>query len=161
LRWEWIDLERGVVFLPDSKTGKKSIVLSAPAITVPSNIVRTGGYVIAGNDPEEPRADLKRPWAVIAKRAAFCGIRIHDLRHSFASVGVGAGLGLPIIGKLLGHTQVKTTQRYAHLELDPVRGSADFIAVRLATAIREAPLQVLTLHWSPDGRLWYAAAQMR
>jgi len=140
LRWEWIDLERGVVFLPDSKTGKKSIVLSAPATTVLCNIVRTGSYVIAGNDPEKPRADLKRPWEVIAKRAALCGIRIHDLRHSFASVGVGAGLGLPIIGKLLGHTQVQTTQRYAHLELDPVRRSADFIAVRLATAIGEAPV---------------------
>ena len=52
---------------------------------------------------------------------------------------VGAGLGLPIIGKLFGHSQVQTTQRYAHLELDPVRRSADFIAGRLATAMGEAP----------------------
>jgi integrase len=88
LRWEWIDLERGVIFLPDSKTGKKSVVLAAPAIAVLSNLIRTGGYVIAGNDPEKPRADLKRPWAVIAKRAGLSGVRIHDLRHSFASVGV-------------------------------------------------------------------------
>jgi integrase len=138
-RWEWIDLERGVIFLPDSKTGKKSVVLAAPATAVLGNLIRTGGYVIAGNDPEKPRADLKRPWAMIAKRAGLSGVRIHDLRHSFASVGVGAGLGLPIIGKLLGHSQVQTTQRYAHLELDPVRRGADFIAGRLAAAMGDAP----------------------
>jgi integrase len=139
LRWEWIDLERGVIFLPDSKTGRKTIVLSAPAVAVLGKLTRTGNYVIEGNDPTKPRSDLKRPWAMISRRAALSGLRIHDLRHSFASTGVGAGLGLPIIAKLLGHSHVQTTQRYAHLELDPVRRSAEFIADRLATAMGEAP----------------------
>ena len=117
LRWEGIDLERGVIFLPDSKTGKKRIVLSAPAIAFLGTLTRTGNYVIEGNDPAKPRSDLKRPWAMISRRAALSCVRIHDLRHSFASTGVGAGLGLPIIGKLLGHSHMQTTQRYAHLEL--------------------------------------------
>jgi integrase len=140
LRWDWIDFERGVIFLPDSKTGKKSIVLSAPALAVLSKITRTGNYVIEGNDPTKPRSDLKRPWAMISRRAMLFGIRIHDLRHSFASIGVGAGLGLPIIAKLLGHAHVQTTQRYAHLELDPARRSAEFIADRLAAAMGEVPV---------------------
>ena len=71
-----------------------------------------GPYVIVGKDPEKPRADLQRPWKMISKRAGLLGVRIHDLRHTHASVGVGAGFGLPIIGKLLGHTQASTTQRY-------------------------------------------------
>jgi integrase len=59
--------------------------------------------VISGNDADKPRSDLKRPWQVVTKRAGLEGVRIHDLRHSFASLGAGSGLGLPIIGKLLGH----------------------------------------------------------
>lgn len=137
LRWDWIDFERKLIFLPDSKTGKKTIVLNAPAIAQLTKLARVGAYVIAGNDPEKPRADIKRPWSAIAKRAELTGIRIHDLRHSYASTGVGAGLGLPIVGKLLGHTQVQTTQRYAHLELDPIRRGAEFIGNQLATAMGE------------------------
>jgi integrase len=137
LRWEWIDFERKLIFLPDSKTGKKTIVLNAPAIAQLSKLARIGTFVIAGNDPEKPRADIKRPWSAIAERAELTGVRIHDLRHSFASTGVGVGLGLPIIGKLLGHTQVRTTHRYAHLELDPIRRGAEFIGNQLATAMGE------------------------
>ena len=137
LRWEWIDFERKLIFLPDSKTGKKTIVLNAPAIAQLSKLARIGTYVIAGNDPEKPRADLKRPWSAIAKRAELTDVRIHDLRHSFASAGISVGLGLPIVGKLLGHTQVQTTNRYAHLELDPLRRGAEFIGHQLATAMGE------------------------
>jgi integrase len=137
LRWEWIDFERKLIFLPDSKTGKKTIVLNAPAIAELNKLARIGTYVIAGNDPERPRVDIKRPWSVIAKRAELTGVRLHDLRHSFASAGVGMGLGLPIIGKLLGHTQVQTTHRYAHLELDPIRRGAEFIGIQLAAGLGE------------------------
>jgi integrase len=122
LEWEHVDFERGLLLLADSKTGKKTIVLNAPAKDVLANLPRLGAYVIAGQaagtDDEGPRADLKRPWQAVAKRAGLVGVRIHDLRHTHASVGAGAGLGLPIIGKLLGHTQASTTQRYAHLDAD-------------------------------------------
>jgi integrase len=136
LRWESVDLERGMLFLPDSKTGRKTIVLSAPAIAVLESLDHEGIYVIEGKNADQPSSDLKKPWAAATKRAGLPNLRIHDLRHSFASVGAGAGLGLPIVGKLLGHSQAATTERYAHLDADPVRRAADVIGSRIATALQ-------------------------
>ena len=141
MRWEWVDLERGLLLLPDSKTGKKSIVLNAPAMKVLAELPRLGAYVIAGQsagtDEEAPRPDLNRPWRAVAKRAGLAGVRLHDLRHTHASFGAGAGLGLPIIGKLLGHAQATTTARYAHLDFDPLRRASEHIGSRLAAAMGE------------------------
>ena len=89
----------------------------------------------AGREGEQARSDLKRPWAAVAKRAGLDGVRIHDLRHTHASVGAGAGLGLPIIGKLLGHAQANTTARYAHLDADPLRRASDRIGSHIAAAM--------------------------
>jgi integrase len=139
LKWEHVDFERGLLLLPDSKTGKKAIVLNAPALDILANLPRVGAYVIAGqttgSDLDKPRADLNRPWRAIVKRAGLPGLRIHDLRHTHASVGAGLGLGLPIIGKLLGHTQPATTARYAHLDADPLRRASEHIGSRLAAAM--------------------------
>ena len=141
LRWEHVDFERGLLFLPDSKTGKKAIVLNAPAMAVLAALPRVGAYVIAGQDAgtesEKPRADLNKPWRAIRKRAGLDGVRIHDLRHTHASIGAGAGLGLPIIGKLLGHTKASTTQKYAHLDTDPLRRASDHIGAHIAAAMGE------------------------
>jgi integrase len=137
LKWDHVDLQRGLLFLPDSKTGKKTIVLGGAALTVIETLPRVGNYVIAGNDPDKPRADLQRPWALVSRRAGLEGLRLHDLRHSFASVGAGSGMGLPIIGKLLGHSNSKTTERYAHLAVDPVRRAADDISAQIAKAMGE------------------------
>ena len=143
LKWQHVDLERGLLLLPDSKTGAKSIILNAPALAVLAGLKRIGSHVIAsesaGTEGEKPRADLNRPWRSIAKRAGLAGLRIHDLRHTHASFGAGAGLGLPIIGKLLGHARASTTQRYAHLDTDPLRRASEKIGVRLATALGEPP----------------------
>jgi integrase len=135
LKWEHVDIERGLLFLPDSKTGRKTIVLNAPALAVLATLPRIGTYVIIGEHPETPRHDLKRPWQLVSKRAGLEGVRLHDLRHTHASFGAGAGLGLPIIGKLLGHTQPSTTQRYAHLDIDPLRRASETIGGRLAAAM--------------------------
>ena len=139
LKWEHVDLERGLLLLQDSKTGKKAIVLNAPALDILAKLPRIGAYVIAGqaagSDDDKPRADLNRPWRAIVKRAGLNGLRIHDLRHTHASVGAGLGLGLPIIGKLLGHTQASTTARYAHLDTDPLRRASEHIGSRLAAAM--------------------------
>ena len=139
LKWEHVDLERGLLLLPDSKTGKKAIVLNAPALDILANLLRIGAYVIAGQaagtGDEKPRADLNRPWRAIRERAGLNGLRIHDLRHTHASIGAGLGLGLPIIGKLLGHTQPSTTARYAHLDADPLRRASDHIGSRIAAAM--------------------------
>ena len=106
-------------------------------MAVVASLPRVGIYVIAGDDPQKPRSDLKRPWAVVSREARLQGVRIHDLRHSFASFGAGGGLGLPIIGKLLGHTQASTTQRYAHLDADPLRRASNAIGNTIAAAMGE------------------------
>ena len=113
----------------------KTIVLNAPALAVLSALPRIGSYVIMGDDPEKSRHDLNRPWKLVSKHAALEGVRLHDLRHTHASFGAAAGLGLPIIGKLLGHAQPNTTQRYAHLDIDPLRRASENIGSRLATAM--------------------------
>lgn len=135
LRWREVDLERGILLLPDSKTGRKTVILASTAIEVLRTLERVGDYVILGADPKAPRADLNRPWARIRKYAKIEDVRLHDLRHTFASIGAGSGLGLPIIGKLLGHASVATTQRYAHLADDPLRRGADVIAARIKLAL--------------------------
>ncbi len=135
LRWEHVDMERGLLLLPDSKTGRKAITLNAPSLAVLYSLDRTGPFVIAGANSDIPRADLKKPWTAVTEAASLPGLRIHDLRHSFASIGAGAGLGLPVVGKLLGHTQAATTQRYAHLDADPIRRAADAIGATIAAAL--------------------------
>jgi integrase len=104
-------------------------------MAVLTGLERIGSYVVPGDDPEKPRADLKRPWEVVSKRARLNGVRLHDLRHTYASFGAGGGLGLPIIGKLLGHTQSATTARYAHLDNDPLRRAAENIGGQIAAAL--------------------------
>jgi integrase len=136
-KWEHVDFERGLTFLPDSKTGKKTLYLSAAALDVLANLPRIEGnpFIIPGAENGKPRADLKRPWEGVRRAAGLKGVRLHDLRHSFASVGAGASLGLPIIGKLLGHSQAATTHRYAHLDADPMRRAADAIGATIAAAM--------------------------
>ncbi|NVJ64370.1 MAG: tyrosine-type recombinase/integrase [Flavobacteriaceae bacterium] len=135
LKWENVDLERGLLHLPDSKTGKKVIVLNAAAAQVLTDLPRVGIYVIAGREPDKPRHDLKKPWAAVLRRAGIQNVRLHDLRHTHASFGVSAGMGLPIVGKLLGHSRSSTTERYAHLADDPVRQASEKIGVTLAAAL--------------------------
>lgn len=143
LTWINVDIERGLLFLDDSKTGKKSIVLNAPALQVLAELPRLGKFVIAGRyagtEDEAPRADLKRPWQAITKHADLEGLRIHDLRHSHTSVGVGTGIGLKIVGAILGHKNAATTEKYAHLWDDPVRRASERIGSEIAAAMGEAP----------------------
>jgi integrase len=136
-QWSNVDLERGILFLPESKTGKKPIYLSAAAQALLAPLPRIEGnpHIIAGAKDGAPRADLKRPWGAICRAAALDGVRLHDLRHSFASFGAGASLGLPIIGKLLGHSQPQTTHRYAHLDADPMRRAVETIGATIAAAM--------------------------
>ena len=89
-------------------------------------------FVITGKKPGAYLTDLQHPWRRIRKIAELDDVRIHDLRHSFASHGLVVGEGLPMIGKLLGHTQVQTTARYAHLANDPIKAAADRIAGRIS-----------------------------
>ena len=146
LRWAEVDLDRGLLLLAKSKTGKKTIVLNAPALAVLASLPRSSIYVVPGEPvvhadgkiEDRPRNDLKRPWAVVSKRAGLEDVRLHDLRHTFASFGAGGGISLPIIGKLLGHTNQSTTQRYAHVANDPLRKASDRIASQISAMMGEA-----------------------
>ena len=137
LRWEHVDLETGELRLPDTKTGAKVVHLGEPAIAVLRDIQRQDDnpWVIAGRKEGGHLTDLQHPWRRIRARAELDDVRIHDLRHSFASGGLLVGEGLPMIGKLLGHTQVQTTARYAHLANDPVKSAANRIASRIAEVV--------------------------
>ena len=139
LRWAEVDIERGLLFLPDSKTGKKTVFLSAPAQSILETLPHVGNYVIApetaGRQNEKPRPSLWTQWSCVRSRADLKDVRLHDLRHSFASIGAGAGMGLPIIGKLLGHSQAVTTARYAHLDANPIRAAANVIASKIEQAM--------------------------
>ena len=126
LRWEHVDLEAGELHLPDTKTGGRAVPLAPSAVRLLESLPRDkdNPWVIAGKKPRSHLTDLQHPWRRIRARADLEDVRIHDLRHSFASRALALGEGLPMIGKLLGHTQVQTTARYAHLARDTVKASA-------------------------------------
>jgi integrase len=123
------------------------VFLSAPALALLQVLPRVEGnpHVIVGNTGGSYLKGLGKIWDNVRLRAGLGRVRLHDLRHSFASVGAGASLGLPIIGKLLGHTQAATTHRYAHLDADPVRRAAETIGATIAAALGGAPSKVMPL----------------
>lgn len=135
LRWSDVDFERSLLNLPDSKTGRKVVFLNAAAVDILKELPRIGSCVILGDHPDRPRHDLKKPWEHIRKAAGIEGVRLHDLRHTHASIGAGSGLGLPIVGKLLGHRSPATTQRYAHLADDPLRRATEMIGENLTRSL--------------------------
>lgn len=138
LKWDWIDWERGVAQLPDSKTGEKQLVLSPPALDLLRAIERVDGnpHVIVGGKTGAPLINLKDPWAKIRKAAGLDDVRIHDLRHSFGAVGAAGGASLHILGGIMGHTNASTTKRYAHLSDDPLQAEAAKISSQISEAMK-------------------------
>jgi integrase len=141
LRWEHVDFERRALLLPDSKTGRKTVHLNAPALELLANLPREDGnpFVIIGRVAGQHVTDLQHPWQRLRKSAALPGVRLHDLRHTFASIAVAGGYSLRVTGELLGHTQAATTARYAHLAADPVREAGEVIGKRIADALSGTP----------------------
>jgi integrase len=138
LKWAYVDIENSVLHLPDSKTGAKPVYLNVAAISLLQSIPRMEGnpYVIAGKIAGARLINLQKPWRRLRKQAGLEDVRIHDLRHSFASVAVGSGMSLPMIGKLLGHTQPATTARYTHLAADPMRAASGLVGAKIDSLMR-------------------------
>lgn len=137
LRWDEIDLAAGTARLRDSKTGKKTVYLSAAARAVLERVSRRADnpYVICGDKPGCRLVGLPRAWRRIRKRAGLADLRIHDLRHAFASAAALNGTPLLTIGKLLGHSQPSVTDRYAHLASAPLVHVADQVASEIERQI--------------------------
>ena len=128
LKWSYLDLEHGLAHLPDSKTGAKTIHLPAAARAVLASLPRINEYCFPGRHDKGHIVNTKAPWQRILAEAGLSGWRIHDLRHAFASYAANSGQSLPVIGKMLGHTQAATTARYAHLAENPVAAAAEITA---------------------------------
>ena len=134
--------------LSDSKTGAKVIPLGPPALAILSDLIVVEGspFVFPAEAGSGAFQGTEKIWRKVRDAAKLQDVRIHDLRHSFASVGLAGGDALPIIGKLLGHSDVKTTARYAHLADDPVRAAASRISGSIAAAMNgKSGAKVVTL----------------
>ncbi len=141
LRWAEVGFERRCLHLADSKTGKRTVMLNTAALQILADIEQLDDnpYVIVGAKPGSHRSSLQNVWPRICREAQLKDVRVHDLRHTFASYGVNAGQNLPVIGKLLGHTKITTTQRYAHLADDPLRQANEQIGATLAATMAGRP----------------------
>lgn len=134
LKWAFINWELGVLSLPKSKTGAKTIYLNPQALEVLKRVLRQkdNPYVFCGVKQGQPIINLQKPWRRIRSMANLDDVRLHDLRHTFASVAVMNGMSLPIVGALLGHSKPQTTARYAHLASDPLLEAAELIGRKIA-----------------------------
>ena len=148
-RWDQFDLRSGIWVKPGATTKTKTdhrVPLSAPARQLLNELRARGAedaeYLFPGRDGDGHRADLNKPWPALCKAAEISGLRVHDLRHSYASFLASAGLSLPIIGALLRHTQPSTTARYAHLFDDPLRQATERVGAIVAG---KPPAEVLPI----------------
>jgi integrase len=145
-QWPHVDWQRRLIRLPDSKTNEpRTIHLSEAALEIVRTTPRVGPFIIAGAKDGEPYKNLSRAWIVARQYAGLDGVRLHDLRHSYASLAAGRGVSLQMIGKLLGHRVAATTQRYAHLARDVVAAVNDEL---------EEPVQIVVAGGGSAGLRW-------
>lgn len=138
LKWKEVDFENGKLLLEDTKEGQQERMLSPAALEILSKLPRQqdAKFVFPAIRGNGYYVGTPKVWAKIRSKAGFHDVRLHDLRHSFASFAVSSGISLPIIGALLGHADSRTTQQYAHLFDDPLRRASDKVAGQIDKALR-------------------------
>ncbi len=147
LRWDYVTSHH--LELPDSKTGRRRIPLPREAYDILMELPREAGnpYVILGDVDGAPLVNLQKPWRRIRSKAGLEDVRIHDLRHTYASVAMKDGIDPFTLKEIMGHKNLTTTLRYAHLADDAVQRAAGSVAARLARAVRQdkprTPLRVV------------------
>ncbi|MET4697998.1 integrase [Constrictibacter sp. MBR-5] len=152
-RWEQFDLDAGVWTKPSAHTKQKKlhrVPLSPPALLLlqaQRKLAGTSEWVFPGRRNGERLMDVKKAWATVCTAAGIEDARLHDLRHTFASILAGSGMSLPIIGALLGHTQPATTARYSHLADDPLREATG----RVGALFQTGGADVIPLRGAKDG----------
>ncbi len=136
-KWEYVDFDNHCFKFPDSKTGAKTVYFSDTVGKILRDIKRfpDNPYIIVGETPGQHLYNLQKPWRRIRQDCGLDDVRIHDLRHSFASMAAMSGMSLPIIGSMLGHSQPQTTAQYVHLMGEPMREAANAVSETINQAM--------------------------
>ena len=144
LQWCEVDLEGRYLRLADSKTGQKIIPLNLAALEILKGVPKVFGqdYVFPALGGMNYYKGATKVWTIVRDMADLKDVRLHDLRHSFASLAVSDGASLPIIGALLGHADSATTQRYAHLHDDPLREASEAVGDQITAIFENEKVQV-------------------
>lgn len=140
LTWEQVDLERGYLRLADTKTGASVRPIGKTVVSILEAIPKVDGnpHVLPGFKEGQHLGDVQRLWYAVRHAAMLPDLRLHDLRHSYASVPAASGESMLVLRSLLGHKNVATTERYAHLGEDPVRRAADNTSERIAALLSDS-----------------------
>jgi integrase len=140
-KWDWLDLERRCLVLPDSKSGAKVIALPQAAIDIIVDLPRMAGcpWIFPSLKTNRPFVDFKVLWRKVLGRADVGHWRIHDLRHGFASAAVASGAPIYVVGRQLGHTKPSTTARYAHVADESKHEVVETVAGIIASSPKGKP----------------------
>jgi integrase len=145
LRWSEVDLERKLLHLENSKAGPRTVPLGDDAAELIERMVRTNSlWVFPSPRGNGPIVGIQKVWNDLRREAGLATTRLHDLRHSFASQAVAGGASLYLTGAILGHRQPSTTQRYAHLQADPIRHIATNVSTGISRAMNLHRTRALT-----------------
>ena len=141
LKWSEVSFDQSSLYFDDSKTGQKTIPVSTEVVTLLKEVWSErdtkSSFVFPNASGNSPYVGTPKVWTELRRRFGDDKLRLHDLRHTFASLAVAGGASLPMIGALLGHKDATTTQQYAHLTDDPLRSISEQISAKILAGLNE------------------------